>query len=216
MNRGMMATVVDKLTPERRRQLTREALIDAAAEVFAEKGYAGASLEEIAASAGFTRGAIYSNFSGKEELLLAVIDRDFDKELDAYREVVDRRPGESPLERAAQAVTVWGDFESHDLLLLSLELHGQALRNPAVRERVAEFDRSLLERAVAFVEGQFEEQDLRSDIPPRDIVLIGRAAEWGLRMRAAVDPDHADEYRAALGRLFELLGTDVEERSDQA
>lgn len=208
-----MATVVEKLTPERRRQLTRDALIDAAAEVFTEKGYAGASLEEIASAAGFTRGAIYSNFSGKEELLLAVIDRDFDKELDAYREVVDQQPGESPLERAAQAVTVWGDFESTDLLLLSLELHGQALRNPAVRERVAEFDRSLLERAVEFVERQFEEQfSLRSDLSPRDIVLIGRAAEWGLRMRAAVDPDHADEYRAALGRLFELLGAVVEER----
>lgn len=210
-----MATVVEKLTPERRRKLTRDALIDAAAEVFAAKGYAGASLEEIASVAGFTRGAIYSNFSGKEDLLLAVIDRDFDKELDAYREVVDQRPGESPLERAAQAATVWGDFESNDLLLLSLELHGQALRNPAVRERVAEFDRSLLERAVEFVEEQFEEQ-FRSDIPPRDIVLIGRAAEWGLRMRAAVDPDHAEEYRAALGRLFELLGTVVEERSDLA
>src|SRR5215216_2304050 len=63
---------VRPLTPERRRQLTRDTLIDAAAEAFARRGIRAASLDEIAAADGFTKGAIYSNFGGKEEPLLAV------------------------------------------------------------------------------------------------------------------------------------------------
>ena len=49
---------VERWTPERRRELTRTALIEAAAQVFARRGFYGASLDEIAETAGFTRGAI--------------------------------------------------------------------------------------------------------------------------------------------------------------
>ena len=66
--------MVEKLTPARRRELTRAALLDAAASVFAQRGFEGASLDEIAEAAGFTRGAIYKNFDGKEDLFFAVFD----------------------------------------------------------------------------------------------------------------------------------------------
>jgi AcrR family transcriptional regulator len=56
-----------------KRQRTRAKLIEAAAEVIGEKGYDRASLEEIAARAGMTRGAVYGNFKGKEELFLALV-----------------------------------------------------------------------------------------------------------------------------------------------
>ena len=49
---------VERLTPERRRQLTRDALVAAAAEVFTAKGFHAASLDEIADAAGFTRGVV--------------------------------------------------------------------------------------------------------------------------------------------------------------
>lgn len=60
----------------------RSELIDAAAAVFAEKGYAGAGVAEIARRAGYTTGAIYSRFSGKAELLLAAIEARSENELD--------------------------------------------------------------------------------------------------------------------------------------
>lgn len=203
--------MVEKLTPQRRRQLTRDALIEAAAEVFAEQGFAGASLEEIAAAAGFTRGAIYSNFSGKEELLLAVLDRRVDEELAAYREAIGSRPEISAEARAAGAVDVWGEVETKRFMLLSLELNSQALRNPDVRRRVARFDRDQIEKACTFMEQELEEQGLQAGIPVRDVVIIGRAAEQGLALAAAIDREHADEYRSALARLFELLGTAMRE-----
>src|SRR4051794_34948493 len=61
---------------------TRQALVAAAAEVFAEKGYERAGVAEIARRAGLTTGAIYSNFSGKAELLLEAIDMRVDDEFD--------------------------------------------------------------------------------------------------------------------------------------
>ena len=60
----------------------RERLIAAGAEVFAEKGYEGAGVAEIARRAGYTTGAIYGRFSGKAELLLAAIEAHQDSELD--------------------------------------------------------------------------------------------------------------------------------------
>jgi AcrR family transcriptional regulator len=57
------------------REATRSRILDAADELFIEKGFHGTSVHEIAAAAGFTTGAIYSNFRGKDEIFLAVIDR---------------------------------------------------------------------------------------------------------------------------------------------
>ena len=65
---------LEPLTPERRRQQTRDYLLQAAAQVFAERGFHGASLDEVAAAAGFTKGAVYSNFKNKEDLFLALLE----------------------------------------------------------------------------------------------------------------------------------------------
>ena len=63
------------MTREESRQHTRRRLLDAAARVFAKRGYRGASVEEISSEAGYTIGALYSNFSGKEEVLLALLEQ---------------------------------------------------------------------------------------------------------------------------------------------
>src|ERR1700675_4137539 len=76
---------LEPLTADRRRQQTREYLLEAAARVFAEHGYHGASLDEVAAVAGFTKGAVYSNFKNKEDLFLALFRANYDREMDALR-----------------------------------------------------------------------------------------------------------------------------------
>src|SRR6478752_5244530 len=57
----------------RRREATRQKLLDAAAQVFAEVGLDAASVEAICERAGFTRGAFYSNFETKDELFLELV-----------------------------------------------------------------------------------------------------------------------------------------------
>src|SRR5437764_13126384 len=115
-----MQAVVEKLTPERRRELTRSTLIDAAADVFARRGFHAASLEEIAESAGFTRGAIYKNFDNKEELFYAVIERRIDAQLSRFREVLsaDAAAARDP----ARLASVWGEVLDFDREWLTLDL----------------------------------------------------------------------------------------------
>src|SRR5947208_15460571 len=107
----MRAVAIEKLTPERRRQMTREALVAAAAEVFAKKGFYGASLEEIAEAAGFTRGAIYSNFGSKDELLLAVLDHYLDLDIRAMSGAIHGPERGDPLTGAMAAAAASGSVK---------------------------------------------------------------------------------------------------------
>jgi AcrR family transcriptional regulator len=65
-----------RLTRKPRRNQTAERLLDATQKLIARKGLCAASVEEIAAAAGYTRGAFYSNFSNKEDLFLQLLRRD--------------------------------------------------------------------------------------------------------------------------------------------
>src|SRR5271154_6402080 len=76
---------LEPLTPERRRQQTRDYLLQAAATVFTERGFYAASLDEVAAAAGFTKGAVYSNFKNKEDLFLALLEDAYARELSALK-----------------------------------------------------------------------------------------------------------------------------------
>ncbi|KQY60822.1 TetR family transcriptional regulator [Aeromicrobium sp. Root495] len=63
-----------RTTRAERQAQTRESLIEVARDLFLSDGYAATSLEKVAVAAGFSKGAVYSNFSGKEELCMAVLD----------------------------------------------------------------------------------------------------------------------------------------------
>src|SRR5205807_8868436 len=85
----MAATTIRKrLTREESRSQTRERLLRAAARVFLRRGFHRASVEEVAETAGFSTGAVYSNFSGKEELLLALCDERAREEEEAVVHII--------------------------------------------------------------------------------------------------------------------------------
>src|SRR5271165_3909467 len=86
---------IEPLSPERRRQQTREHLLQAAAQVFAERGFHGTSLDEVAAAAGFSKGAVYSNFRNKEDLFLALLAWVYSQEMQGLRETLERLEGAS-------------------------------------------------------------------------------------------------------------------------
>ena len=129
--------MAERWTKERRIEHTRQILLDAAEEVFARKGLTGAALEEIADAAGFSRGIIYSQFGAKEKLFLAVVDRQRQRFLDGFAEVMMsfHRRSDVDLDELAQR---WRDLSSGtDRAALGYELKLFLLRNPAARDRVA-------------------------------------------------------------------------------
>lgn len=123
-----------------RRERTRERLLDAAFTVFSRHGVPGASIEAICEAAGFTRGAFYSNFSSKEELYLAVIERDVRRRLAHLEQAVaglgedavaDDRVTPHALDAILQAVTPEvPDQRSWHLVITEFEL--LAMRDPEV------------------------------------------------------------------------------------
>src|SRR6201996_8512282 len=69
---------------------TRDKLFEAAARVFEEQGIGGASIDAIAEAAGFTRGAFYSNFASKDELIVAMLEDHADRSVQHYRDLLAR------------------------------------------------------------------------------------------------------------------------------
>ena len=84
--------MVEKLTPARRRELTPPRSSTRRPPSSRKRGFEGASLDEIAEAAGFTRGAIYKNFDGKEDLFFAVFDRQVGQNLGAFHRAVQHGP----------------------------------------------------------------------------------------------------------------------------
>lgn len=132
-----------------RRAATRERLIDAAIAVFAEKGVGGASVEEICETAGFTRGAFYSNFEHKDALCAAVLDALCANTLDAMADALAAaRTTEADFD--ALIPSVLGVFLAAQGRDRTWALAGQELRLHAAREpALASAYRSFHQRTVA-------------------------------------------------------------------
>ncbi|HEX7610674.1 MAG TPA: helix-turn-helix domain-containing protein, partial [Solirubrobacteraceae bacterium] len=94
-----------RMTREQSRALTRERLLSAARGVFARRGFHGASVEEIASEAGFSTGALYSNFDGKEDLFLVLMEREIEEHAREIAEAVGAR--DSMAEKATGGARQW-------------------------------------------------------------------------------------------------------------
>jgi AcrR family transcriptional regulator len=197
-----MQSVAEKWTPERRRQLTRDALVDAAAEVFARRGFEGATLEEIAETAGYTRGAIYKHFDGKEELFFAVLDKRIEAQFKPFSDVLER--GREAAADPAQLSEAWHQVLSRESqwVVLDLEFRLYALRNPEVRERWVAHEQELRRVIVKFMEDHLEAAGLRLRIPAETLAAIVVPTSQGLVEWSQLDPDSGDMFAAFLDLIM--------------
>ena len=192
-----------RLTREERRLLTREQVLGAALEVFEERGYANSSIEEIADRAGFTRKAVYSNFSGKPDLLLEIVERRFQ----AHVERVKDRLGEGAADRQAGDLAAafssyfrreraWGQ--------LFYEFCAVASRDERIgfrfRARFREARRTITE----LLEEEAGRRGLEFSIPVERLVMGMFALFGGLSVEQLIDPDGTDA--ALFGEMVALLG----------
>lgn len=131
--------MVEPWTRERRLERTRALLLDAAEEVFAEKGFIPATLDDIARAAGYSKGAIYKYFATKEELFLATTDRYWRRYFDKFAEVMSSSDhiGARELEDIGDRWRQLSRDRGAEHAALGLEFNLYLLRNPEARERVA-------------------------------------------------------------------------------
>lgn len=124
---------------------TRDRLAQAARQEFAWRGVAAASIDRISESAGYSRGAFYSNFSGKHELLLELQAQHQAAEIDAWQTLLD---AEGTLAEVLPALRDRFDAfaRNADDFLFSTELQLEAVRNPEVAERYRAFSAEIASR----------------------------------------------------------------------
>jgi AcrR family transcriptional regulator len=147
--------MVERWTRERRREHTRELLLDAAEHLFASRGFEGASLDEIADAAGYTRGAIYKHFGSKPDLFMEVNRRFNERFLAGFLDLIDPETPPEELDLTLIAKR-WHELQSRDAQAFALgtEFNLYVLRHPEVRERVAEQRRGVAMMIARFMDEQ--------------------------------------------------------------
>ena len=160
--------MVERWTRERRLEHTRALLLDAAEDVFAEKGFTPATLDDIAHAAGYTKGAIYKHFATKEELFLAVSDRYWRRYFDNFAEVMSgsNRVGGRELDEIAERWRQLSIDRGAEHAALGLEFTLYLVRNPEARDRVAAKRSEVVDALAAFIVEGIEALGGSLVIPP--------------------------------------------------
>ncbi|MEX1295567.1 MAG: TetR family transcriptional regulator [Candidatus Limnocylindrales bacterium] len=171
-----------RMSRAQRKEMTRELLLDAAIEVFSEKGYHGASLDDVADAAGFTKGAVYSNFTRKSDLFRALLEREAGRYDQALAQTIERVPLELLPDVAAELLAAPEAARERQTLLVEFWL--AAVRDPSLREPLTATN--------GLVGAAFEARLQGSDSGPgfdgRELAVLFDALVTGLLMSRELDP----------------------------
>jgi AcrR family transcriptional regulator len=172
--------------PRPRKDEVRSRVLQAAGEVFSERGFAAASLDQVAAAAGFTKGAVYSNFVSKDELFLALMTDEVARRVDVV-ETALRQAADLPGALAA----VGAELSRRDATwqLLFLEFWQRAMRDPAVRRAFVASRRDLRVRVAEVVARFLTEHPVRTGWDAESLTVVLIALSNGLAVEALPDPD---------------------------
>ena len=182
-----------RLSRAERREQTRQELISAAEACFVSQGFQASSVDEVAERAGYTKGAVYSNFASKEDLFFAVYERRIE------RMQIEVEPG---LRQAgAQQTFDWlatSAIERRDRddgwLAVFFEFWAHALRHPELRDRFAAIHARALEPLADAVRALAEDRGLAlsADVTASQVVLAWNAMEVGLGLERLTQPQLVD------------------------
>ena len=190
------------LTRAERQQRTRQELVDAAERLFSGQGFHATSIDAVAAEAGFTKGAIYSNFESKEDLFFAVYERRVDRRVEEMEGVLHAADNGTE----AFEGMVPGRRSSEDgWLAVFFEFWAHVLRHPELKQRFADQHRRVIEPLAAAVE-RFEVEQPED---PYKVATAGFALQLGLQLERLTQPDVVDpDFGRRMGRRFMDGGSD--------
>jgi AcrR family transcriptional regulator len=191
--------MIMRMTRAERKEQTRDELVKAASHVFGERGFHGARLEDVAERAGYSTGAIYSNFAGKEDLFLAVLERQVAAHVRDLRAAVE--PETDPEKRVAGAAAQWLDEQRRGqrAFLLFIELWAYAVREPRFRRRFVNRVRALREASASLIAAA----NLPLKLSPDELAVIANALTNGMALERRIDPAAVPDE--LYGKALELL-----------
>jgi AcrR family transcriptional regulator len=200
-----------RMTREQSRANTRERLLTAARSAFARSGFHGASVEEIASEAGFSTGALYSNFDGKEDLFLVLMEREIDEHAREISAAV--RAQASRRARAPGGARQWMTMidREPELLLLFMEFWAYGVRDPQVRPKVAARFAQMRQVLTRLIADGVRDFELELDIPAEQLAVVIDALADGIARQKLADPDAVPDD--LMGRVLALLFSAVTRRA---
>lgn len=180
-------------TRAEKKMVTRTRLLDAAEQVFARRGFADASLDEIADVAGLTKGAVYSNFDKKLDLLLAVLDERMNRRFFAITEDIDTSMDLS--DQAAQGGRLFMDAfqQERDLYLLWLECSVQSVHDDDVREALVKMDQTSREAVASFITYHADLLGITLPMPATQLATALICLADGLALERMKNPDNVPD-----------------------
>ncbi|MET9213914.1 MULTISPECIES: TetR/AcrR family transcriptional regulator [unclassified Nocardia] len=180
--------------------LTRAKLIESATVLYLRDGYAATSNNQVAEAAGFSRGAVYSNFASKEDLALAVLDQFLDAEIATISAAV----GDGTVDERFAAFERWMLEAARERrwAMLKSELAVASRHSPMLRRELAERDETVHRTVTALLTALFAEAGLEAfPITPPTLARLLIAVAKGVAIDGVVEPDKSAEW------LTELLAT---------
>jgi AcrR family transcriptional regulator len=167
----------------------REVLMAAGLRVFARKGYRAASVDDIAAAAGYSKGALYWHFSGKEDLLLALLEERIDAPTREMVALLESAPPDRDMSLEASREFARRLSSQRDAVLLEREYWSLAIRDPELRARYAERQAELrcaLARALEARARHLGTPEL--PMPAEDVARIVMSIVGGLGVDELIEP----------------------------
>jgi AcrR family transcriptional regulator len=199
---------------QERTEITRARLIQSAEKVFARDGFEAAKLEEIAADAGYTRGAFYANFESKEDLFFALLEREIGSRIGALEREMDKLRDPEDKLKAMRDFFLTKTMDRR-WCLLALEFKLFAVRHPEVRQRLAAMHRRFVGPRIGFLEETMK--SLGRELPASAYVTGVSMAALGnsLTLEHMLDPTliTETEIRRIVGNFFDSLTSEPKKKT---
>ena len=197
--------MTQRLTRKQRQEHTRSRLLESAGRVFARRGLAHASVDEVAADAGFTKGAVYANFGSKDELFLEMLDARFAQRLQEMDRALST--DEPPEAQARAAGRDFVDYLGGDpeWARLFFEAALYAGRDDGFREQLQSRYRAMRERMAALLQERAQAGGFDPGVGFDHLATMIFAMANGVAFERLVEPDAVpDDLFASMLELFTL------------
>lgn len=178
-----------RLSRAERKERTRDEIISAAHRVFLRDGFHRATLDDIAEEAGYTKGAVYSNFDGKDALFLGLLDVQFVTRLTPFLETFETAESLDDALRANARLMAETARQEPLWAPLLVEFWTHASRDPVLRAEAATRHERVLDIIGEAIAGIAERFGIAWSRPPRELVRAASAFARGMALERLLDPD---------------------------
>ena len=178
-----------RLTRAEQQRQTHDRLLAAGLAVLAKRGFLAATVEEIAAEAGYTRGAVYKHFGGKEGLWLAAMDAQAEAHLSMLDQALAEASDQQGLVRAMTPNAFADDEDAARWSVTAAEFVAAVARQPETAAAVVAAQRKHEEQIIAVLDKHLRRLRLRPALPLPQVVVTLGVLGGGLALRRGMDPE---------------------------